>query len=229
MERQIDMDQVSDGKRYGLNDMVKAGCNDCQGCWACCQGMGTSIVLDPLDMFRLEQGLKQSFAQLTAGPVELNVAEGMILPNLKMEGEQEACAFLSQEGRCSIHEFRPGFCRMFPLGRIYENGSFQYFLQIHECPAENKTKVKVKRWIDTPDVRRNEEFIIRWHYFIKELQEWVRGRGNQEEAKKLNLFVLKQFYVSPYDLDGDFYQQFHARMDQALKMLGMSEPGKKAE
>ncbi len=39
----------------------------------------------------------------------------MILPNLKMSGEGEACTFLNEEGRCRIHPCRPGICRMFRL------------------------------------------------------------------------------------------------------------------
>ena len=34
MERNIRMEEISDGKLYGLNDMVKAGCEDCVGCSA---------------------------------------------------------------------------------------------------------------------------------------------------------------------------------------------------
>ena len=45
MERNVDIDKISDGKRYGANDMVKVGCDDCRGCSACCHGMGDSIVL----------------------------------------------------------------------------------------------------------------------------------------------------------------------------------------
>ena len=26
------LEEISDGKRYGLNDMVRAACNDCAGC-----------------------------------------------------------------------------------------------------------------------------------------------------------------------------------------------------
>ena len=55
MERNVDIDKISDGKRYGANDMVKVGCDDCRGCSACCRGMGDSIVLDPMDLYRLER------------------------------------------------------------------------------------------------------------------------------------------------------------------------------
>ena len=58
MERNIDMREVSDGKLYDLEDMVRADCAGCAGCSACCKGMGSSIVLDPLDMHRLVSGTK---------------------------------------------------------------------------------------------------------------------------------------------------------------------------
>ena len=53
MLREIDLKEISDGKLYGPNDLVKAGCNDCAGCFSCCQGMGESVILDPLDIFHL--------------------------------------------------------------------------------------------------------------------------------------------------------------------------------
>ena len=55
MERNVEIDKISDGKRYGANDLVKVGCDDCRGCSACCHGMGDSIVLDPMDVYRLEK------------------------------------------------------------------------------------------------------------------------------------------------------------------------------
>ena len=125
MKREISLEEISDGKLYGSSDMVKVGCDDCRGCSACCRGMGSSIVLDPYDVFRLEMGLGLSFEGLLAEAVELNLVDGIILPNLKMSGEGEACTFLNEEGRCRIHPFRPGICRMFPLGRIYEDHGFR--------------------------------------------------------------------------------------------------------
>ena len=38
---------------------------------------------------------------------------------------ENAQKFLNEQGRCSIHDSRPGFCRLFPLGRFYENGGFR--------------------------------------------------------------------------------------------------------
>ena len=64
MRREVTLSEISDGRLYGLNDMVKAGCDGCKDCFSCCCGMGTSIVLDPLDMHRLARGLGESPAGL---------------------------------------------------------------------------------------------------------------------------------------------------------------------
>ena len=75
MKREIDIKEISDGKLYDLNDMVKADCKDCEGCSACCKGMGNSIVLDPLDVFRLTKGLNCTFEALIQNQAELNVVD----------------------------------------------------------------------------------------------------------------------------------------------------------
>ncbi len=64
MERNVEIDKISDGKRYGANDLVKVGCDDCRGCSACCHGMGDSIVLDPMDVYRLEKKLGKTMEEI---------------------------------------------------------------------------------------------------------------------------------------------------------------------
>lgn len=237
MRREVTLEEISDGNLYGANDMVRADCQDCRGCSACCRGMGSSVVLDPLDIHRMTGGLHQTMEQLLAGPVELNVVDGLILPNLKMAGEGEACSFLNEAGRCTIHPFRPGICRMFPLGRIYENGSFRYFLQSGECRKENRTKVKVRKWLDTPDFGRYEKYIADWHYFLLDLQEAAAGRQGGAESsraaigggtvpesdlpasKQISMYLLKAFYLVPFDRNEDFYEQFDRRLCAARKRL----------
>ncbi len=210
MKRNIDLKEISDGRLYGSNDLVKADCGDCRGCFACCCGMGNSIILDPLDVHRLTTGLNQSFEALLASYLELNVVDGIILPNLKMQGSRECCAFLNEAGRCTIHAIRPGICRLFPLGRYYENGSFRYFLQTHECKKANRTKVKVKKWIDTLELGKYETFVNRWHYYLKDMETLIEKQP--EKAKEIDLQILQRFYLTPYG--DDFYTEFEQRMQK---------------
>lgn len=221
MERELDMTEVSDGKLYGLNDLVKAGCEDCVGCSACCRGMGNSIVLDPYDIYRLTAQRGETFEKLLAGKIELHVQDGMILPNLSMSGSKEACGFLDENGRCSIHAYRPGLCRLFPLGRFYENHSFHYFLQVNECRKENRTKVKVKKWIDTPQVKKYEECIIEWHYFLKDLQAKLIKAQDAALERSFNLSLLQLFFMKPYEAERDFYEQFAERMEEIRNSLAL--------
>ena len=221
MERQVRLEEISDGKLYGINDMVRADCNGCKGCSACCHGMGNSVILDPFDIYRMTAGLKKTFEELLQSHIELNVVDGIILPNLKMSGEEEACGFLNEEGRCSIHPYRPGFCRIFPLGRYYEEHGFHYILQIHECKAENRSKVKVKKWIDTPDLKKNEQFIIDWHYLQKDLQRLIQEKNEDAFTKKISMHILTQFYLTPYSAEQDFYEQFARRYEETKAAFGI--------
>ncbi len=213
MKREIDWKAISDGRLYGLNDMVRADCGDCKGCSSCCQGMGQSVILDPLDCFRLTENLHCTFEALLADKLELHVVDGIVLPNLKMGGEEEKCGFLDQEGRCSIHSFRPGVCRLFPLGRIYGEEGFRYFLQVHECRMENRAKVKVRKWIATPDVKRYEMFVCDWHFLLKRLEGKMEENKDQAYANQVSMYVLKQFYLTPYDRGQDFFDQFGKRLE----------------
>lgn len=229
MLRNVSLEEISDGRLYGLNDMAKLGCNDCSGCSSCCRGMGNTIVLDPYDVWRLTGGLGVSLQQLLAGHLELNVVDGIILPNLKLAGDSEQCTFLNEAGRCSIHPYRPGICRLFPLGRYYEEDGFRYILQVHECEKQNRSKVKIRKWMDTPDMERYDAYIADWHAFLSKLRaklekETLAGASSdaadeealsQDLAKSISMYVLQQFYLLFYDTSRDFYSQYEARMAAA--------------
>ena len=64
-------------------------------------------VLDPYDICRLTRQLQMPFESLVEKHLALNVVDGVILPNLKMAGENETCTFLNEQQRCRIHGARP--------------------------------------------------------------------------------------------------------------------------
>ena len=216
MKRQVDMSEISDGKLYTSNDLVKAGCS---GCGGCCKGMGQSIVLDPLDIYRMTSGLDRTFEMLLQDKIELGLVDGLILPNLKMNGTDERCGFLNSDNRCEIHGFRPGICRLFPLGRFYENGDFQYFVQIHECKRSPQVKVKIKKWLEEPELSKQEAFIRRWHYFLRDVQMILDERKEDALRKKVSMYILQCFYLEPFPKDTDFYEAFEQRISSAEGLI----------
>ena len=222
MKRMVDLKQVSDGRLYSSGDMVKADCRDCEGCSACCRGMGSSILLDPMDVWRLRRDLHKDFSTLIEKEAELGMADGMILPNMKMDVRTDACPFLDGNGRCSIHDSRPGLCRLFPLGRYYEENGFRYFLQIYECRKKDRGKIKIKKWLGIPNLKAYEAYILSWHDF---LGKWREGADTLDEEKRrtLALYVLRRFYELPYyaDSEENFYAEFAQRLAESEEKLGL--------
>lgn len=212
MKREGDLSSLTDGKLYRSSDMAKLGCNDCEGCSACCKGMGNSIVLDPYDAWRLSKGLGVSFAGMIGKQVMLSVVDGLILPSLNMENETGVCPFLNEAGRCSIHAFRPGICRLFPLGRYYHEDGFSYVLMTGECKKENRTKVKIEKWIGESDLKAYENFVLQWKKVLTDTRKKIQVETQKlvqeqkmEEAievqKKISMEFLQNYYFAEYGDD----------------------------
>lgn len=218
MKRNIDLSDISDGRLYDLSDMVKADCDGCDGCSKCCRGMGSSIVLDPYDIYNMTYITQMEFQELiAAAAIEMNVVDGIILPNISMTSGK--CYFLNGEGRCSIHSHRPGICRLFPLGRIYANGDFKFFVQTNECEKKKLGKIKVEKWLGIPEAKKNKEFINTWHNIINEVENILNSNNDDEFRKNLNMFVLSTFYMTKYNCEVDFYQQFEKRIERFRQIV----------
>lgn len=195
---------------YELNDLVRADCHDCKGCSSCCREMGDSILLDPYDIFQLEKAGKNIEELFGSGALALTVWEGMILPHLQMNEAIGACSFLSSEGRCGIHDCRPGICRLFPLGRNFADGKMNYFLLEDACENRNRSKIRISRWLGVEPADVYHRFVLEWHDFRHEMLELLSD-AEEEQAKQLNLYLLRTFFLTPYDTGADFYAQFAKR------------------
>ena len=184
MLRYEDIQDISDGRKYTKNDKALLGTNGCKGCSHCCESdMGRSIVLTPFDVYEISRGTGKSFDQmLVEFLVELSMIDGIVLPHLKMD---QGCKFLV-EGRCSIHQYRPGICRLFPLGRLYEDGSFCYFLQKNECVKSSRTPVVISEWLGIERLEENTRFINKWHKFLQLEMKKV------EELRTMTGFEVKR-------------------------------------
>ena len=217
MRREGDLSSLTDGKLYRSSDMAKLGCNDCKGCSECCKGMGNSVVLDPYDVSQLSKGLGIPFVNMIGKQVMLSVVDGLILPSLNMENETGVCLFLNEAGRCSIHAFRPGICRLFPLGRYYHEDGFSYVLMTGECKKENRTKVKIEKWIGESDIKSYEAFVLQWKKILTDTRKKIEiettsliQQQKMEEVfavqKKISMEFLQTYYFIEYG--EDFFKFF---------------------
>ena len=197
------------------SDLARISSPSCRGCGACCRDMGSSIRLDPYDIYLLTTHLGRSFEALLDDRIGLKAEDGLVLPYLLMKekkGQAPCCSFLDGEGKCSVHRFRPGLCRLFPLGRDYDGSFFSYFVVDGACPMAGKTKVRIDRWLGYEDLSSYEKFTASWHYFIKDMKEAVRSSGNPESARQLALYILQKFYVMPWNPQKGFFAEFEERL-----------------
>ncbi len=213
MEHFSILSMISDGYFYDADDIVLADSCDCKGCSHCCESMCDTIVIDPYDLYSMAKGLGKGFNSLIQeGYLELGLHDLLMLPHIKDNGS--GCGFLTDQKRCSIHDIRPGICRLFPLGRYYHDETFSYILQIRGCTLEKKGPVKVRDWLGIPELEKYEKYANTWHYFLKGYSRFIMESKDYEAKKKVNDMLLNQFYELDYDTDKDFYEQLYSRLDR---------------
>ena len=218
------LEDIYDGNFYSPDDMVMTGCHDCAGCSDCCRQTADTIILDPWDMYMLSQGTGKSFTDMIEKEIEIRLVDGLILPNLMQHhGAEDAkgaseedfsddhCAFLSEEGRCLIHAWRPGLCRLFPMGRYYEGDSFRYILQKDECSRQNRYPVRLRDWLEIPDLEAYEDFVRDWHAFLRQAGN-ATERLTERSRDSVMRYILQVFFVEPYDTGRPFRAQYDLRM-----------------
>ena len=177
---------------YGPQDMVRISSSACAGCGACCRGMGDTIVLDPYDVWQLDPydvwqltyGLGNSFEEMMGVNIDLHVEEGVILPHLMMRSDTQGCTFLGTDGRCTIHLHRPGICRLFPLGRQFDEEKTSYFIVPEGCVKGGLSKVRIDKWLGIPD---------------RLLKARIAAEPSEEVRRNINLYFVRVFYMAPYE------------------------------
>ena len=211
MKRNVEFTEISDNKTYTSGDMCKVNTGGCIGCHECCSFTEGTIFLDPYDAYELSQNLNLSFQEMLGRFISLTVVDGVVTPVLMQKNN--ACYFLNKEGRCDIHTFRPGFCRMFPLGRIWESeDEFKYFVQVHECPNIS-SKIKIKSWLNIENIKEYEDFVIKWHKIIVKIRESFNE--DPERCNLLNTAMLHAFFFNGFA--GDFFTSFNINLDSFRK------------
>ncbi len=234
MIRDKEIEEIYDGHFYSPEDMVPVGCSDCAGCSACCRNTGDSIILDPYDMYLLSKGTGKTFADMIEHEIEIRLVDGLILPNLmqhhnvpssdqKDDTENDQCSFLSAAGRCTIHPYRPGMCRLYPMGRYYTEDGFCYILQKDECVHREKTPVLLRDWLGYEDLPRFEAYIQNWHDFKKQAEKALEYL-TEKSRDSVTRYILQIFFVHPYLTEQDFYPQYEVRMEICRQALGQILP-----
>lgn len=217
MIRNVAVEDISDGRKYRSDDLVKIGTNGCQGCCDCCR-MDPVIVLDPWDVYMLQKGTGLGLEKLLGSTVKLEVIDGLIQPVLQMAGG--ACPYLGADGRCQIHDFRPGICRLYPLGRSWEPAAENKGREAAAKPAaENNGQGPAAK--PTPESEGRESAATHDcedFSYILQVNECTHCTGSKVKVKKwLGIPDLIRYE--------DFCREWHAFLKAARNLCGAGNGG----
>ena len=106
-------------------------------------------------------------------------------------------------------------CRLFPLGRQYDEEKTSYFIVPEGCVKGGLSKVRIDKWLGIPDLPAYEDFKSRWHSFIRTLTARIAAEQSDETRRNINLYFLRLFFMQPYNVDSSaktFYEDVADRM-----------------
>ena len=53
------------------------------------------------------------------------------------------------------------------------------------------------------------------------MEEIIADTQDENMVKTITMFLLNTFYVNPYDVEKDFYEQFYERMNKIKSALNL--------
>lgn len=221
MEHKVDLNEISDGKLYSLNDTVSLGCDGCHSLTEkakCCHFADDTITLDPFDIYELSCTGRDFSTLFQQGILALSPVDAVLLPHLNF-GDAGVCPFLAETGLCRIHANRPGLCRLFPLARGFRENNLFYLKQVHECPMQTGNPVTVKDWLGLADPKEYESFCLTWHQILSSFRTKLSSLKDHDAVTALSTQFLTFFYFAPYSSEAPFSEQFAARKNAFLQLL----------
>jgi Fe-S-cluster containining protein len=148
------------------SDLLQLACG-AAGCSSTCCKATAPIVLNPYEIARIRAATGMSYEDLL-DVLDTDRAKGFPLVMLPRD---PVCHFWTATG-CRIYEARPLACRLFPLGRVFENVKSHIVLpEVNRCsglvPAPSKT---VAAYLQEQDTALFIEMADRWIEFVSHIE-----------------------------------------------------------
>lgn len=198
----------------------------CTRCGACCKNVRDSILLNPLDAYRLVNLLRDEGAvgppiDILEGVAELKeLTRGFHIYMLRTLNDSGVCTFL-KENRCSVYTARPATCRLYPFSSdVKADGTVDWSLCLEQPQHFKGGSMTAREWRRKP---LNDETI---RFFQKET-EWMPLIGkllNDVPNSRLREAEIQTlaFYYFAYDYSQPFLFQYENNMAfLAAKLRGL--------
>lgn len=198
-------------------------CNKCGKC--CTSSTVDSILLRPIDLYNLAKCFECTIDEIIETVTEqyIGPSSGFLMVKLKPIKDnifsEIKCPYL-KNNKCSVHEFKPSSCRLYPLGRIVSFNEEEdcedtsYFIQKNTVCGGNGEFHTVDEWVKNS--KEYEKALLVETNFIKEIDKYIHL--NKIDIFKINssivsivnklMYTTLFYYYLNYDTDEDFLIQF---------------------
>lgn len=157
----------SDARVLGPGDPFEVSC-DSNGCRANCCTKSAPIILNPYEIALVCRESHMSYEDL----LEIVDTDRASSFPLVMLPRDPACHFWTGKG-CGIYRGRPLACRLYPLGRVFEQGtSYIVHPELNICSSLSASPSgTVSDYLASQDVDLQITMADRWIEFVSEIEK----------------------------------------------------------
>lgn len=197
----------------------------CTACGACCKNVRDSIVLEPLDAFRIVREKMKSGCTDSADDILWNMADlkelsrGFNVFVLRTVNDSGICSML-EHNRCTIYKVRPRTCRLYPFTAepCLEEHRIKWYLCTEQPHHFGAGTVTAREWQRKNVSREDEEYLYEECRVLPELGEIMRKVPESNLQKAEQLVVVYRYLA--YDFSQPFMPQYKDNMLFLKSMLG---------
>ncbi len=188
----------------------------CSSCGACCKNVRDSIVLEPLDAFRMIREYKNNGCGDSADDILWKIADlkelsrGFDVFVLKTVNDSGVCGML-KDNRCTVYSARPRTCRLYPFtADLSADGSIKWFLCAEQSHHFGKGSVTAREWQRRNLSAEDQEYLREECRVLPELGRlmWNISETDLQEAEEQTLV----FRYLAYDYSQPFLPQYKDNM-----------------
>ena len=189
----------------------------CSACGACCKNVRDSIVLEPLDAFRIvREKLKSGFAGTGYDVLDQisdlkELSRGFYVFVLKTVNDSGVCGML-KDNRCTIYSARPRTCRLYPFTAepCPEERRLKWHLCTEQAHHFGAGTVTAREWQRRNVSSEDEEYLYEECRVLPDLGRIMRNLPDSSLQKAEQLTVIYRYLA--YDYSQPFLPQFKDNM-----------------
>ncbi len=189
----------------------------CTACGACCKNVRDSIVLEPLDAFRivreyLKNGYAGSADELLDEITDLKeLSRGFYVFVLKPVNDSGVCSML-KDNRCTIYPVRPHTCRLYPFTAdpCEKERRIRWYLCTEQPHHFKNGVVTPREWQRRNISHEDEEYLYEECRVLPELGKLMRNIS-EADLQEVEQYTLLFRYLA-YDYTQPFFPQYKDNM-----------------